>query len=89
VDDLRPALGRRVRSLRQRLGLSQEGIAERAETHWTFISGIERGIRNPGLNMLGRLARALEVSLPELVAGLEGTRTRHRSDSTAQKQRRR
>jgi transcriptional regulator with XRE-family HTH domain len=43
------------------------------------VSGIERGIRNPGLNMLARLAKALEVPLPELVTGLEATRARRRS----------
>jgi transcriptional regulator with XRE-family HTH domain len=87
VDDLRPALGRRVRTLRQRLNLSQEQLAERAGLHWTYVSGIERGRRNPGLNTLGRLAQSLEVDLPELVEGLKGEtfgrgrRQQHRRDS--------
>lgn len=70
MDDLRAALGQRVRELRQRLRLSQEQLAERADLHWTYISGIERGQRNPGLNILARLARALKVSLPTLVTDL-------------------
>jgi transcriptional regulator with XRE-family HTH domain len=70
VDDLRAALGQRVRELRERLRLSQEQLAERADLHWTYVSGIERGKRNPGLNILGRLARALKVSLPELLTDL-------------------
>ena len=70
MDDLRAALGYRVRELRQRLGLSQERLAERAGLHFTYISGIERGRRNPGLNILGRLAKALTVSLPVLVGDL-------------------
>jgi transcriptional regulator with XRE-family HTH domain len=71
VDDLRPAFGRRVRALRQKRGLSQEQLAERADLHWTYISGIERGRRNPGLNILGRLACALDVPLPKLVSNLK------------------
>jgi transcriptional regulator with XRE-family HTH domain len=71
VDDLRPAFGRRVRALRARRGLSQEKLAERAQLHWTYISGIERGKRNPGLNILGRLSGALEVPLSRLVGGLK------------------
>jgi len=70
VDDLRAAFGYRVRELRQRLGLSQERLAERAGLHFTYISGIERGRRNPGLNILARLAKALTVSLPVLVSNL-------------------
>lgn len=70
MDDLRAPLGQRVRELRERLRLSQEQLAERADLHWTYISGIERGKRNPGLNILARLARALRVSLPALVTEL-------------------
>jgi transcriptional regulator with XRE-family HTH domain len=70
VEDLRAALGHRVRDLRERNGLSQERLAERADLHWTYISGIERGKRNPGLNILARLAKALAVSLPVLVSDL-------------------
>jgi transcriptional regulator with XRE-family HTH domain len=70
VDDLRAALGHRVRELRERLRLSQEQLAERADLHWTYVSGVERGRRNPGLNTLARLAKALKVTLPTLVTDL-------------------
>jgi transcriptional regulator with XRE-family HTH domain len=70
VDDLRAALGQRVRELRERSALSQEQLAERADLHWTYVSGVERGRRNPGLNILARLARALRVTLPALVTDL-------------------
>ncbi len=59
-----------MRKLRTAAGLSQEQLAERAGLHWTYISGIERGRRNPGLNNLGRLATALGVSLPDLLTGV-------------------
>lgn len=59
-----------MRERRERLGLSQEQLAERASLHWTYVSGVERGRRNPSLNTLARLAKALGVSLPQLVANL-------------------
>jgi transcriptional regulator with XRE-family HTH domain len=71
VDDMRGALGQRVRELREELGYSQEELAERADLHVTYISGIERGQRNPGLNILASLAKALRVSLPALVTDLK------------------
>jgi hypothetical protein len=42
------------RELRNRLGLSQEALAERAQLPWTYISGVERGRRSPGLDVMGR-----------------------------------
>jgi transcriptional regulator with XRE-family HTH domain len=68
--DLRQAFGARVRRLRIARGLSQEALAERAELHWTYVSGVERGVRNPGLNTIGRIARALELSPSKLLSGL-------------------
>jgi transcriptional regulator with XRE-family HTH domain len=76
VDDLRGAFGRRIRRLRHALAWSQEQLAERADTHWTYISGIERGRHNPGLNMIGRLARALDVSPSKLLRGVGSGRHR-------------
>jgi transcriptional regulator with XRE-family HTH domain len=67
VRDFRSALGERVRELRLHRKLSQQALAERADLHWTYVSGIERGRRNPGLNTLGSIAVALRVSLAELV----------------------
>lgn len=68
--DLRSAFGKRVRALRTEKGLSQEQLAERADVHWTYISGIERGQRSPTLNVLGRLATALQTPLPDLVSDI-------------------
>ena len=69
--DLRPAFGRRIRELRLEREWSQEQLAERAGTHWTYVSGVERGRRNPSLNMLARLAEGLGVNLTELLDGLD------------------
>jgi transcriptional regulator with XRE-family HTH domain len=72
------AFGRVVRHFRGRAGLSQEGLADRAAIHRTYIGGIERGERNPTLLMIHRLARALGVSPPRLLEP-EGTVTRQDS----------
>lgn len=69
--DVRRAFGERVRRLRLQRRLSQEALAERAGLHWTYISGVERGRRSPGLNVIAQLAAALHVTLGKLVEGLD------------------
>ena len=64
-------LGKRVRSIRQRKAWSLEELAERAGMHVTYLSSIERGHRNPTLNVIASLAGALGVSLSELFSGVE------------------
>ena len=56
-----------VRSLRFRLGISQEELAERADLHRTYIAGIERGARNVTLKSMDKLAKALGVSTASLL----------------------
>jgi CheY-like chemotaxis protein/DNA-binding XRE family transcriptional regulator len=58
--------GASVKRLRHRLGISQEELAWRAELHRTYVSDIERGVRNPSLQSIERLAKALEVSFSTL-----------------------
>jgi transcriptional regulator with XRE-family HTH domain len=65
-EDFRAQCGRRVRELRERLELSQEGLAERAGLHRNYVGGIERGERNVAILNIVRLAGALQVSLAEL-----------------------
>ncbi len=66
--DIRAKFGKRLRELRTVKGYSQEQLAEMATLHWTYIGGIERGERNPTLINIERLARALNISLPELLS---------------------
>ena len=58
--------GQRIRTLREGRGLSQEQLAELSGLDRTYISGIERGIRNVALRNIVALAQALDVSLSEL-----------------------
>jgi transcriptional regulator with XRE-family HTH domain len=55
----RKRFGRRIRQLRLAHHLTQEGLAERAGLHPTYVGGIERGERNVGFDNLLKIARAL------------------------------
>lgn len=65
--DSRQVVGRNVRRIREELGLSQEQLAFETELHRTYISGVERGVRNPTVLVIDRLAEALRVSPHELL----------------------
>ncbi|MCB9379723.1 MAG: helix-turn-helix transcriptional regulator [Acidimicrobiaceae bacterium] len=63
--------GQRVRARREHLGLTQMQLAERAGLHFTYVSDVERGRRNPSLLTALRLAAALGTDLAPLVKGLK------------------
>jgi len=69
-DPVLAALGRSVRRLREERGLTQEKLAERADLDPTYISDIERGVRNPGIKNVARLAKALGCTTAELCKGV-------------------
>lgn len=69
--DPRTQLGKAVRKKRLLLGLSQEGLAEKANVHWTYIGGIERGERNVSLLNIVKIAHALGTTPARLLAGIE------------------
>lgn len=60
------ALGLALRELRARTGMSQEELAQVSGLHPTYVSGIERGLRNPTWRTLARLCEALRVRMSEL-----------------------
>jgi transcriptional regulator with XRE-family HTH domain len=61
------ALANNVRRLRKVVGFSQEELAFQCEIDRTYISKVERGVANPSLLILARIAEVLEVSIEELV----------------------
>jgi len=65
------ALGRNVRAFREKRGLTQEALAEKASLDPTYISGIERGVRNPGIKNVARLACSLGTTVSDLSRGIE------------------
>jgi len=66
MDDIVKILGKRIRNYRMQLGLSQEKLAEKASCHPTYIGQIERGEKNPTIESIGKITRALGISLSEL-----------------------
>lgn len=60
------ALGRLVRHHRDIAQMTQQELADRAGVHWTYVSGVERGVRNPTFRVLVQLAHALGVSPGDL-----------------------
>ena len=60
--------GHGVRKRRVEAGFSQESLARAAKVHPTYISLIERGLRDPRLTSIAKLAKALEISPADLVS---------------------
>lgn len=60
-------LAKNIRSLRKGVGLSQEDLAFECDIDRTYISKVERGIANPSLLVLNRLAEVLGVEIKDLL----------------------
>ncbi|MDZ7736894.1 MAG: helix-turn-helix transcriptional regulator [Gammaproteobacteria bacterium] len=65
--DIRRRVGLNVRKFRQQRKLSQEDLAFECGLHRTYISGVERGVRNPTVVVLEIIAKALKVAPAELL----------------------
>jgi transcriptional regulator with XRE-family HTH domain len=65
------ALGRALRELRARRGLSQETLGKRARLHRNYIGAAERGELNPTLRTLLKMADGLALPLSELITVYE------------------
>lgn len=65
--DISIKFGKRVKQIRLEKHLSQGGLAKILGLHPTYISGIERGVRNMALKNIEKLAKALNVSIEELI----------------------
>lgn len=65
-DEYLKQFAKRVRTLREALGISQEKLAERAELHRTYIGMVERLERNPSLVSIHKIANGLGVQITEL-----------------------
>ena len=60
-------LGKNVARLRKERGLSQEAFADHAGIHRTYVSDVERGARNPTIEVVAKIAKALGVKPGELL----------------------
>jgi len=72
MKNIQKNLGNRIRQLRHEKNISQEELADKCGLHRTYIGGIERGERNPSLDNLGKISKALEIRLFELFRSIDG-----------------
>lgn len=81
VEPLLSALGKVIRERRVSLGMSQEELAEKSGLHRTYVSDVERGIRNLTVGALWFLSNGLGMQLPEIISLMEDRAAVHRSAS--------
>ena len=65
---LRVIVARNVRRIRNKMGVSQEHLADLAELHRTYIGSIERAERNVSIDNIAKIAKALKVTPVDLLA---------------------
>ncbi len=59
--------GHNIRLYRQKKGLTQEALAVKAKMNRPYLSDMEQGTKNPSLDMLDRIAKALDITVIELL----------------------
>ena len=64
-------LGRKIRLLRQQKKISQEELAYLCAINKNYLSDLERGTRNPSLEMLNRICIGLDITFEDLVEGID------------------
>ena len=65
------SFGQLIHERRKALGISQEELAFRADLDRTYVSGLERGVRNPSLTAIVKVATGLGITTDKLLKGLE------------------
>ena len=67
MDNIQVRIGKKIRALRDEKGFSQEVLAFKCKLHRTYISDVERGIRNVSIKNIEKIAKAIGVSVGELI----------------------
>jgi transcriptional regulator with XRE-family HTH domain len=71
-DPILCSFGHSVAKYRRAKGLTQEALAEKADLDRTYLNDIERGVRNPGVKNVIRIAKALGITPSDLMKGVGG-----------------
>lgn len=66
MKNIKQLIGEKIRLIRKNKGLSQEALGHKAELHYTYIGGIERGEKNCSIDTLNKIADALQINIAEL-----------------------
>jgi transcriptional regulator with XRE-family HTH domain len=67
VENVRQIVATNLRNARARIAMSQEELAHKAKIDRTYVSGIEREVRNPTIDVLAKLADALNTTSAALL----------------------
>lgn len=73
MDCIRFEVGNRIKRLRTKKGLSQEKLAELAELNMSYVGQVERGEKNPSIETVYRICKALGADMSELFKNLTST----------------
>ena len=65
-------IGKAVKAVRTGQGLTQEDLAAKADLHPTYISDVERGVRNPSWDVIARIAEGMGVPTATIAAAYDG-----------------
>jgi len=65
-------IGKAVKAVRTTQGLTQEDLAAKADLHPTYISDVERGVRNPSWDVVARIAEGLDMPVAAIAAAYDG-----------------
>lgn len=60
-------LGKKLKEIRKKKGITQESLAEKVNIHQTYVGKLETGKSNPSFLMLYKISKVLDVKLPELL----------------------
>lgn len=63
-------LGKRIREIREKQGYSQEAFAEELGIARSYMSGLERGVRNPSFRLVAAIAETLKLTIAELCSDI-------------------
>lgn len=66
TSSIQTQFGAQLKKLRLQSGLSQEAFADKCGLDRTYVSGIERGVRNPTLEVISVLGKGLDIDIREL-----------------------
>ena len=69
--NIQKKFGQRIRELRQQKSISQEELAFRCSLHRTYISDIERGMRNVSLKNIEKITKTLDIKLSDFFGNIE------------------
>ncbi len=63
-------IGKRLRAVREKTGISQEELSERAGYYRTYVGHIENGKHSPSVHTIWRLAKVMKIDIGDLLKGL-------------------